>query len=660
MKRNAFIVFILIMIFTLTGCNSSDNEYKSLIDENKKISDKINEINSQNEELKKKQNDMMIIISQLENQLDEDATNQEAIDSFLEQMSILDSKLSDIVNELSELNNDLDQSYENLDRSQVIINEMKEEISKLTKGITKLQINEYVTNSEMDEKNKYFFLSSVQPMIDEGMSADEVIEYFELSYVNVDIEYNNDDLSTTSHIIVTTPSKLFYNEIYIEISYKGIVLMQEYFTKKDRVEFDFNAEHYGTYTVNTKLIYDNVEFASEHDLHIVSSHYNFSLLNGTLPVLMYTADFIANGVSSPTFIHLQRPTTYKWNYLPENSYKFPDFIIKAGDWRYEGIDALSKWIKELYDADQSSTFTLNIVDNYTGLAIVAFDRFEIPESSYNVNIWSDGTFTDIALNSYTNEENLLDRIEYIKNYRINTKNILKEEITYDYVNSNVSKSALAYASQMKNVNYYVPGLGGVSVKDPIVLNAINENVTTKSINDLFTKLQNSTYIDDFEYLLGTRWGDNVEDGMSYYFDSPKGKYILILGTSPAGETSNTTNKYYSFNEYLDIILDMYGNEYEIFYKGHPAYPSSQERKDLFSDEGIVELRSSIPVEILMYIYPNVYIGGYRGSSFLSSKDGQTLFFFGTESFVKIQASLKDLIDNTNKFDNTQYLFNPSM
>lgn len=163
-------------------------------------------------------------------------------------------------------------------------------------------------------------------------------------------------------------------------------------------------------------------------------------------------------------------------------------------------------------------------------------------------------------------------------------------------------------------------------------------------------------INDFEYLLGTRWGENPEDGMSYYFNSPKGKYILILGTSPSGENPNSTNKYYTFNEYLDIVLDTYGEEYEVFYKGHPAYPSNEERKTIFSNEGVVELRSSIPVEILMYIYPNVYIGGYRGSSFLSSMDGQTLFFFGTENFVKLQTTLKDLIETTNKFSNTQYLF----
>ena len=109
-----------------------------------------------------------------------------------------------------------------------------------------------------------------------------------------------------------------------------------------------------------------------------------------------------------------------------------------------------------------------------------------------------------------------------------------------------------------------------------------------------------------------------------------------------------------------MVYSSYGDEYEILYKGHPAYPSNEERKTLFGEKNIVELRNTIPVEIMMYIYPNVYVGGYRSTAFISSFQDQTLFFFGTQQFIEGQATLKDMILNTTIFANTSYLYNASL
>lgn len=307
----------------------------------------------------------------------------------------------------------------------------------------------------------------------------------------------------------------------------------------------------------------------------------------------------------------------------------------------------------------NSHFNFNVVDNHIGLAMVALDRYSIPEEAYTINIWTDGTFTDTALNSYSSMSVLNSRVDYLNSFRSSLKDIATEEITYYTIRGNVERHAFAY-SLKDNVNYYVTSLNGISTLPNEIQQLMTANITVKTVSQMFDVLRASNKMNEFEYLLGTRWGDAPEEGLSTHFNSEKGKYLLILGTSTAGETPNSTNKYYSFNDYIDLVYSSYGDEYEILYKGHPAYPSNEERKTLFGEKNIVELRNTIPVEIMMYIYPNVYVGGYRSTAFISSFQDQTLFFFGTQQFIEGQATLKDMILNTTIFANTSYLYNASL
>lgn len=291
--------------------------------------------------------------------------------------------------------------------------------------------------------------------------------------------------------------------------------------------------------------------------------------------------------------------------------------------------------------------------------MVALDRYQIPEENYTVNIWTGGTFTDKALASYTSMNVVNLWTNYLKTFRETLINIPTEEITYSTIRGDVERHAFAY-SLMDNVNYFVTSLKGSTGLPENIQKLMSDHITVVTVSQLFDKLRDSGRMKGFEYLLGTRWGDAPEDGLSTYFNSEKGKYLLILGTSTSGETPNSSNKYYSFNDYINLVYDLYGDEYEIFYKGHPSHPSSSERKYMFAEKNIVELRNTIPVEIMMYIYPNVYVGGYRSTSFVSSLQDQTLFFFGTKSFIDGQATLKDMIQYTNIFDNTVYLYNPEL
>lgn len=607
-------------------------------------------------------------------------TMQDELDSITLKLGKLDElsqTLAGIVSDLDSLDNsiitignnllaalskfdDLGQQLEDLENSLEGLQIMVENLNEIARRSDEREVNSYLLLEGFDEDYISFFKEQTEHLLGKGYSLSEIIDYFEENFEVDNFLFNNDDLSTTSHLTFSKPKAKQFNDVTVDIYYHDALIKTHTLFDTDNFEFDFDAPNYGKYEAVVSVNYDDVTIETEHDLGVTSSHYNMAVLNGTLPILLYTADSFLHESNYPTFVSLtDRPATYIWDELPENTYKFPSFVFDqygAANWRTGGMVGLSDWIKELHDTDPTSTFTLNCVDNYSGVAVYAFDRYQIPENLWNVNIWTDGSFTMGTLNGYTNSI-LNARKGAVTAYRQSVKNLNSSEI----LNSNKSAGdlysfALAFVAVVQNSNYYVATLSGLTVSDPNVLDVINQKVTVKAVPDLFDSLIFENKINEFEYLLGTRWGEEPEDGVSYYFNSPKGKYLLILGTSTAGENPTATTKYYTFDEYINIIIDNYGDEYQILYKGHPAYPSSTARKAMFATHNIVDLKAQIPVEVLMYIYPNVYIGGYRGTSFVSSQEGQTIFFFGTQAYIRSLASLRDLMDTTNIFENTVYIY----
>src|SRR5690606_29047832 len=118
------------------------------------------------------------------------------------------------------------------------------------------------------------------------------------------------------------------------------------------------------------------------------------------------------------------------------------------------------------------------------------------------------------------------------------------------------------------------------------------------VQEAFARVELAGNLDKLEYLLGTRWGTGEFDGISYMFQGEPSKNLLILGTSTAGEVHAT---YATFEKYIEYIVDVYGDEYKIFYKGHPSYPSSGARLQMFANYGIEIIPNSIPVETVMLL-----------------------------------------------------------
>lgn len=372
---------------------------------------------------------------------------------------------------------------------------------------------------------------------------------------------------------------------------------------------------------------------------------NIYATNGTLPTLYAGLNMVKD--TNPSYIYFERTGTL-------NMDKFPDHVIgkKTGQ-DYKNLEYLEDIVKEEYKKDKDTIFHLFCDDLRIQYEIEFFVRNNI--SNYDVTLLSDGTGTY----TYSFKD------EYYKgeNGEINFKN---EEAFYNKVfekakegedvssilNPNkvgnpmkLAQCALA-ASKKENIKYYLQypeTIKGSSSSSYVNNEYEKANLIKKMPYDMYNAL-NAEQRKDFLEL--------VNFDKEYFDDifnkNPK-KDMIITGTSVSGSGN--------FEGYINRIIETYGDEYEYFYKPHPAHmpsPDSIINSNFLEQKGITTLPGRLPMEVLMWVYSDTKIGGYNSSLYMSSKPENVLFFLGIENSSELVAPL-DTLANKNMFPNAQYI-----
>jgi uridine kinase len=87
------------------------------------------------------------------------------------------------------------------------------------------------------------------------------------------------------------------------------------------------------------------------------------------------------------------------------------------------------------------------------------------------------------------------------------------------------------------------------------------------------------------------------------------------------------------------IVEEYGNEFRIFYKPHPEHlllSRAQAETEVFLNaHGIVKLPSDVPIEAVLYEYPELCIGGYKSSLYSLIKGDRVRFFIAKSMDLNI-------------------------
>ena len=439
-------------------------------------------------------------------------------------------------------------------------------------------------------------------------------------------------------------------------------------------------------------------------INFKADQYNIIYMNATLPVLLATANMVASDNKYPTYIGLQRNATYNWYELPDNCYPLPNSNIVDGTTKLalfnsEGVEKttiygnltsakwggitttsydsrnnlkhMMKWLSDLYAMDSDSHFTISCVDNTCIGSLHMTYGIGLPKSNFTINIYTDGTATTYNFNK--NKLHTYSKWQQVRNEYLNYLNNIEEDTA---LTTTIAKYPYVMCAD-DNVNYYI------NMKDSLLASVLttnaenadllyrfyNEHITQVTVGDAFEKVKAADKLVDFEMLLRTRWIDNEgeEGSASQYFENENGKKnLMIIGTSVAGENnSNDCGANTTLMTFMDYVLDTYGDEYNIFYKGHPSYPINKfsavdNRQEFFSQNAIIVLPNAVPAETYMYLYDDVYIGGYYSSTMASSMKGQTLFFFGTEDRITAQSATLAQFDTEAEdyqgiFDGTAFI-----
>lgn len=427
---------------------------------------------------------------------------------------------------------------------------------------------------------------------------------------------------------VTVTANMYYGDKVTQNVTKTIPL------ESGKTEYSMDFGYFGKFStvVEYKKADETVSASEAVTVGIVAEQYNLALINGTFPAVLFSlslwdktgASCITKdeeGKPVPTIVVFERLQAWNWNELPENVYKLPttyegEYDGAFVDW-LGARDKMASYVRDLYEMSPNAVFNLYSTDNYIENMMVLLVANRIPESQYHVVLLSDGSGTYVICNRMF--ENDTDGSKYadMRNDWLELKKKTREAGKFDpgwikylglsYWYQNLQNYA-AVAAEDTNVEWWV-GRNSDTFKigNADVLAKIKANSTPKSIASMLSAVQNAGQADGFKKL--------------YHFDSDMfseaaetGKPVMVI----LGSRANSVNEP-DFKDYAKMVMDYYGDSYEYYYKGHPGsptalYPSKQADLD---ELGITDVDSTIPAELILFFFPDIYMCGYSSSTFLS-------------------------------------------
>lgn len=381
-----------------------------------------------------------------------------------------------------------------------------------------------------------------------------------------------------------------------------------------------------------------------------ADEYNFASLNGTFPVVYFTLELYSmNGESAknfkasnaagtniqfladvPTFVSLERVAAYNWEKLPENVYTLPNTSYGhavSGD--FHGMNVLmANYIKELNEINPDSKFHFYCVDNYPELIVKFFDAQGIDSDHYDATMISDGTasvaaFKELyaAADSEATYEAMKQAWQTIKEKAANGEEDYLSNVLHGSADgySILWKYAITMANEENNIQWWCSR------------DNFTKNTESQFMKDMLAAL-NGTKIQYFginHMLANLSEEDQAHLKELFHFDgemfnaaSEAGKKVLVLiGTSTSAEVN--------ILEYIKLVNALYGDEYQIYYKGHPGYPTGlyAEKTEMFAAYNVTDIEASIAAELILFYCPDIYLAGWPSTTYKSVHVDKLLALF---------------------------------
>lgn len=369
------------------------------------------------------------------------------------------------------------------------------------------------------------------------------------------------------------------------------------------------------------------------------NEYNIYVMSETLQTL-FTNLKMAGDNNQKGFFWTARTSTVDMEKL-QNNFKNLKLSINNGeqegdDFETKLVEELKEYVKGVLEKDANAYFHLYTQEESFYLELELFGKIGLDDSRYDVSIYSNGTLSYVRKYEITQSgkyerfieeknnyeeivkkirENTLSYNEFPGSYLVDDKSTLfKNEYNYDY---------MLISTLRNNVKYLLQYPELFEFKDEKVENEMEKaNIEKIVAQEEYNKLNDEEKEIFFEDI-----SLDKEELDKNYFIEEDGKYLVITGTNPFYEK-------YDKEEFEDIIRRVYNDykdEYRILYKPHPNAIPNEEQRDFLEKIGIKILPGEIPMEAIMFIYPNLKIGGFASSLYMSLDKGKAEFFFANNS-----------------------------
>lgn len=412
-----------------------------------------------------------------------------------------------------------------------------------------------------------------------------------------------------------------------------------------------------SYKLKTQKIKVNINDIEKSD----KSEYNIYVSTSTLPTFMAMLNIVPKE-NVKGFFWTQRPSSIDVQYLRDNypELKISDQIGNKDETEFKimVMREIRTFIQETLNNDSNAFFNLYVDDYRYYMDLELFAKIGIDDNRYNYIFYSDGTSSYIKNNTgyegriykqfKTREENgYEDFVKYNEMYNKLLEN-LKSNKTDETANLNESYYIHDYmllATLRSNVKYLLQFPQMISYEDDRVKEEMQKaNMIKINLKEEYSNLTQEQK-EEFNKIIKL---DKSELDANYFKDENQ-KYLIITGANPF--YGNLKEE--KFREIISKVKEDYGDEYIILYKPHPAALPDEKQQKLLNSFDIKVLTGTIPMEAIMFMYPNIKLGGFASSLYMSAEEGQTEFFFskGKDELVSPLNILYDDLFSNAKFYN---------
>lgn len=394
--------------------------------------------------------------------------------------------------------------------------------------------------------------------------------------------------------------------------------------------------------------------------------YNIYITTSTLPTFMAMLD-IASKDEVQGFLWTQKPTSLDLESIKNNT---KNLVIseyagntKEADFKDKIIPEVKKYVQEVIEKDENAYFNLYVDDYRFYLDVELFGKIGLGDNRYTYYLYSDGTssyVTDFKIgDTYSHKEyeirkeNAYDKFKSEKqNYNELVSKMRSNQYEYnDMPGSYMVKEDgdtynydyMLLATLRNNVKYLLQYPQMIDFKDEKVAKEM-KNAHIEKI-DLKSQYQNLSAEKKSEFLASIKLDKATLD--KDHFVDENARYLVVTGAKPYyGDLDQT-----KFEEIMKKVTEKYGKEYTILYKPHPSALPDETQQKFLDSLSIKVLPGRIPMEAIMFVYPNLKLGGFASSLYMSAEENQTEFFFASKK-EDLVSPLNELYDKL--FSNAEF------